>query len=84
MWKSVRALGPPTTWTDSVRVTMQRQDERGTDTHHDCKVVIVDAVVVDGRLEQVAVLLEPGRCSSLVIVIQQVKNPRSSRTIAAG
>lgn len=28
-------------------------------TCHDCKVIVVDAVVADGRLEQVRVFLKP-------------------------
>lgn len=30
------------------------------ETCHDCKVLVIDAVVVDGRLEQVGVFLKPG------------------------
>lgn len=30
------------------------------ETYHDGKVIVVDAVVVDGRLKQVRVFLKPG------------------------
>jgi hypothetical protein len=37
-----------------------RTEEGTVRTYHDGKVVVVDAVVVDGRLQQMRVGLEPG------------------------
>lgn len=38
-------------------------------TCHDCKVIVVDAVVADGRLEQVGVFLEPGMMKTHMLAI---------------
>lgn len=37
-------------------------------TYHDGKVLIVDAVVVDWRLEEVRVFLEPVACVRLLLI----------------
>jgi len=59
----VRALGPPTIYNGEGVVEYGFSGGRGGEgreqTDHDGDVFIVDAVVVDGRLEQVTILLEP-------------------------
>jgi len=52
----VRAFGPPTIWKilESIAGVARKL------THHDSDILIVNAVIVDRRLQEVRVFLEPG------------------------
>jgi hypothetical protein len=52
-------LGPPTIWGGEL-VAVDGGRGKGLSVYHDGKVPVVDAVVVDGWLEKVGVLLQPG------------------------
>lgn len=59
----MRALGPPTIYGEGAGWwgTGGRKERGGLGAYHDCYVVIVDAVVVYGGLEEVGVFFEPSR-----------------------